>query len=77
MKLTNHDMLLVALHPYRGSDLSLSVMQKIVLSRFPQFNLGSLQPNDHSQLGNKNCCRCVGTNRQLFVNVGRATYHIL
>jgi len=77
MKLTNHDMLLIALHPYKMQRLTLSKMKEIVLKRFPNFNIGSLQPNDHSQKGNKCCCKCVGTKRQLLVNVGRGTYHIL
>jgi len=77
MKLTNHDMILVALQPYKGQELSYAKIKEIVSARFPNFNLGSLQPNDHSQLGNKNCCRCVGSNRQLFINRGRATYQVL
>lgn len=77
MKLTNHDMMLVALNRFKGQELSYSEIKDIVLTRFPNFNKGSLQPNDHSQLGNKSCCRCVGSSRQLFRNVGRARYFIL
>ena len=76
-KLTNHEMILVALEAYKGQELPLVKIKQLVLARFPNFNLGSLQPNDHSQLGNKNCCKCVGTRRQIFVNTGRATYYIL
>ena len=75
--LTNHEMLLVALHPYKGQTLKLSIIKSILLSKFPKFNLGSFLPNDHSQIGNKSCCSCVGTQRQLFIKVKRSTYQIV
>jgi hypothetical protein len=76
-KLTHHEMLLVALHSYKGQILSATEIKNIVIAKFPEVKVRCILPNDHSDIGNLRACSCVGTDRQLLVNVGRATYHIL
>jgi hypothetical protein len=76
-KKTNHQMLDEALKMYQGKVLHTSEMRRIVLSRFPEFKLGSFLPNDHSDIGNKHPCSCSGTSRRLFDRVARHTYKVL
>jgi hypothetical protein len=76
-KLSNHEMLLVALNPYKGQVLTSAEIKEIVSAKFPEVNIPSIQPNDHSDIGNLRCCSCVGTDRQLFINYGRAKYQVL
>ena len=57
--MTNHDMIATAVKKYRGKVLETGEIKKIVFDAFPQFNEGSLLPNDHAS-GNKSCCSCVG-----------------
>jgi len=45
---TNHEMMSIALKSYCGKTLTTSEIKKIVLNAFPQFNKGSLLPNDHA-----------------------------
>lgn len=65
LKITNHDMIAAAVKDYRGKILEASEIKKMVLKSFPNFNVGSLLPNDHA-FGNKNCCSCAGTERRIF-----------
>ena len=62
---------------YQGKVLHTSEMRRIVLSRFPEFKLGSFLPNVHSDVGNKAPCSCAGTPRRLFDRVARHTYKVL
>ena len=76
-KFSNHEMMLVALDPFKGQMLTSAEIKAIVKTKFPEVNITSIQPNDHSDIGNLRCCSCVGTDRQLFVNYGRAKYQII
>lgn len=76
-KLSHHEMLLVVLNSYKGLTLTASEIKELVIERFPETNVRCILPNDHSDIGNLRACSCVGTERQLFRNVGRATYYIL
>jgi len=71
--MTNHDMIATAVKTYRGKVLDTSEIKKIVLDAFPNFNEGSLLPNDHA-FGNKSCCSCVGTGRQIFERIESRKY---
>jgi len=63
--MTNHDMIATAVKNYRGKILDTCEIKNIVIGAFPEFTEGSLLPNDHA-FGNKSCCSCVGTSRQIF-----------
>lgn len=63
--MTNHDMIAAAVKKYRGKVLETSEIKKIVIGAFHDFTEGSLLPNDHA-FGNKSCCGCIGTGRQIF-----------
>ena len=71
--MTNHEMMSAALKSYRGQTLQTSEIRKIVVSKFPKFNTGSLLPNDHA-LGNKQPCSCAGTKSRIFDRVERGQY---
>lgn len=71
--LSNHDMIASAVKKYRGKVLATSEIKKIVLGAYPKFNEGSLLPNDHA-FGNKSCCGCVGTKRQIFDRIEPGKY---
>jgi hypothetical protein len=73
--MTNHDMIANAVRNYRGKTLSTSDIRKIVVGAFPEFNLGSLLPNDHAT-GNKSCCSCAGTKSRIFDLVELGKYRI-
>jgi hypothetical protein len=73
--MTNHDMIASAVKKYRGKVLETSEIKKIVLGAYPKFNEGSLLPNDHA-FGNKSCCCCVGTKRQIFDRIERNNYRV-
>jgi len=74
--MTNHDMIASAVKKYHGKVLETSEIKEIILGAFPQFNPGSLLPNDHG-FGNKSCCSCVGTKRQIFDRVEPGKYRVL
>lgn len=76
MKLTNHEKMLVALHPYRNATMTTKEILEIVNRKFPEFKRTSCLPNDHSQVGNKGACSCVGTMRMLVYRVGANLYKI-
>ncbi len=71
--MTNHDMIATAVKIYRGKTLDTSEIKKLVIDAFPEFTEGSLLPNDHA-FGNKSCCSCVGTARQIFDRVEPKKY---
>ncbi len=71
--MTNHDMIATAVKDYRGKILKTSEIKKIVLGFYPHFKKGSLLPNDHA-FGNKSCCGCVGTGRQIFDRIEPKKY---
>lgn len=73
--MTNHDMIATAVKKYRGKVLRTSEIKKIVFDAFPQFNEGSLLPNDHA-FGNKSCCSCVGTKKQIFDRIEPRKYRV-
>jgi hypothetical protein len=73
--MTNHDRLVSALKPYRGKTLTTSDIGHIVKYAFPEFNLGSLLPNDHAE-GNKSPCSCAGTTGRIFDKVTRGSYTV-
>jgi hypothetical protein len=76
-KFSHHEMLLIVLNSYKGQTLTASEIKELVIARFPDINVRCILPNDHSDVGNLRACSCVGTDRQLFKNVGRATYYVL
>jgi hypothetical protein len=73
---TNRDKLQEALAPYRGKVLQSFEMRRIVLARISEFKPGSFLPNDHSDIGSKSSCSCVGTDRRLLDRVARQTYMV-
>lgn len=73
--ISNHDMIASAIKKYRGKVLETNQIKKIVLGAYPKFNEGSLLPNDHA-FGNKSCCGCVGTKRQIFDRIERNNYRV-
>ena len=73
--MTNHDMIAAALKSYRGKTLTTGDINKIVLGAFPEFNIGSLLPNDHAS-GNKSCCACAGTESRIFDRVELGKYRV-
>lgn len=76
MKLTNHEKLLVALHPYRGATMSTKEIWEITHKKFPEFKRTSCLPNDHSQVGNKGACSCVNSARTLVYKIGPNQYQV-
>jgi hypothetical protein len=73
--MTDHDMIATAVKSYSGKTLATSDIKKIVLDAFPEFNIGSLFPNDHAT-GNKSCCVCAGTVSRIFDRVERCKYRV-
>jgi hypothetical protein len=73
--MTNHDVLASALKPYRGKNLTTSDIRTIVAEDFPDFNMGSLFPNDHAE-GNKSPCWCAGSSQQILDRVERGLYTV-
>ena len=73
--MTNHDRIATAVKSYRGKILSTSDIKKIVVGAFPEFNIGSLLPNDHAS-GNKSCCVCAGTDSRIFDQIERSNYRV-
>jgi hypothetical protein len=74
--MTNHDMIAAAVKSYRGQTLTTSDIRKIVVGAFPDFNVGSLLPNDHAT-GNKSCCACADTKSRIFDQVECGKYLVL
>jgi len=74
--MTNHDMFAQAMQSLRGETRTTSEIRRAVLRAFPQFNSGSLLPNDHGN-GNKGRCWCVGTKGQIFEPIQPALYRVL
>lgn len=75
LRLTNHGMIAAAVQDYRGKILEAGEIKKIVLETFPDFNLGSLLPNDHAE-GNESDCSCAGTERRIFDRVEPKKYFV-
>jgi len=73
--MTNHEMITIAMQGHRGETLTTAQIRAIVLRGFPQFNVGSLLPNDHGS-GNKSCCWCVGTKDQIFNPIRSGLYRV-
>jgi hypothetical protein len=71
--MNNHDMIASAVKDFRGKILEAGEIKKIVMAAFPKFTEGSLLPNDHA-FGNKSCCACVGTGRQIFDRIEPRKY---
>lgn len=71
--MTNHEMFASALRPYKGKTLTTSTMKTIVGRAFPDFNMGSLRPNDHAE-GNKSPCWCAGTHERVLDKDRRGVY---
>jgi len=74
-RLTNHDMIAAALKPYSGRELETTEFKRIVCAAFPDFNKGSLLPNDHAR-GNKGACHCAGNENRLLDRVERGLYRV-
>jgi hypothetical protein len=73
--MTNHDMMASALKPYRGKNLTTADIRIIVGEAFPNFNMGSLLPNDHAE-GNKSPCWCAGGNQRILDRVEQGLYSV-
>ena len=74
---TLHQMFLEAMIPYRGQSLDTKKIGEIIIDKFPDFNLGSNLPNDHSDVGNENPCWCAGTNSRIFNRVRRGKFQVV
>jgi len=74
--MTNHEMFASALKPYKGKRLATSDIKAIISEAFPNFNLGSVLPNDHAE-GNKSPCWCAGTSERILDRVERGIFTVL
>lgn len=75
-RLTNHDKIQIAVCLKRGEILSTADIRQLVLEAYPNFNEGSLLPNDHGN-GNAGQCPCAGTPRQIFKKTEKGMYLVL
>jgi len=75
-KITNHYRFLEAMEPYRGQILTTSRIGEILKTKFPEFNLGSNLPNDHSDAGNEKPCWCARTDERIFNRISTGQYQI-
>lgn len=73
--MTNHEMFASALKPYKGKTLTTSDIAIIVGGAFPEFNMGSLRPNDHAK-GNKSPCWCACSNERILNQLERGIYFV-
>lgn len=71
--MTNHDMIAAAVSSARGQQLSNQEIWRLVHSQFPNFNQGSLLPNDHAE-GNKGACPCANSPNRIFDRLGSGRY---
>lgn len=74
--LTIHEMYHEAMWPHLNRTLSTSEIGEIVLHKFPDFNLGSNLPNDHSDIGNKGQCWCAKSNQRIFNKISHGRYQV-
>lgn len=73
--LRNHDCFVSALRNYAGQTLTTGQIQRILLAVFPDFNVGSILPNDHAE-GNECPCGCAGTVDRVFDRIHRGLYRV-
>jgi hypothetical protein len=73
--LTNHEMFQIAFSDYKGEELRTVDIRTIITTRFPDFNQGSIRPNDHAR-GNLGACWCAGTENRVFNRVKRGLYKV-
>jgi len=73
--MTNHEMIAAAVKNHSGENLSTREIWEIVSDAFPHFNRGALLPNDHAE-GNRNPCRCAGTENRIFDKIERNKYRV-
>lgn len=57
-----------AMAAYKGKILSTSEIEQILKTE-TDITLGSILPNDHSNVGNKSPCKCAGTSDRIFDRV--------
>ena len=74
-ELTVHSKIAIAILPYRGDVLKTAEIKRIVADIYNDLNMTSLLPNDHAA-GNKNPCRCAGTDRRIFDQKARGLYFV-
>jgi hypothetical protein len=72
---TNHELIAKALKAHSGRELETKQFNEIILDAFPDFNEGSLLPNDHAS-GNKGACPCAGTESRLLDRLGRGLFRV-
>lgn len=77
---TLHERLQQAVRPRRGDELTRGQIISICLQAFPATPSKSICPDHHAEShrpeGNKGCCECVGTERQIFDRVRRGRYRV-
>lgn len=73
---TNHEMIAFAVKDHHGETLTTDEIRGIVLRAYPNFNKGSLLPNDHAR-GNKGSCSCAGTVKRIFDCIETGRYRVL
>lgn len=71
----NHRMMATAVLKFAGEVLTAADITRLVLEQWPNFNVGSILPNDHAD-GNASPCGCAGTSDRLADRVGRGRYRI-
>lgn len=73
--MTNHEMFASALKPYKGKTLATCEIKTFICDAFPDFNTGSLRPNDHAK-GNKSPCWCARSNERILDQLERGIYFV-
>lgn len=71
---TNHDRFASVFRRRAGRTFSTAEIVRLMGAE-SDIQDGSILPNDHGA-GNKGQCPCVGTNRQIFERLRRATYRV-
>ena len=72
---TNHEMIAKALKGFVGQEIETKQFNEIILKAFPNFNKGSLLPNDHAK-GNKSDCPCADTENRLLDRLERGLFRV-
>jgi hypothetical protein len=73
-----HNELKISLIDFIGKELETHQIKKIFHKSFPDINLNSILPGDHSDIGNKGyICPCCGTDNRLFDRVKHGRFKIL
>jgi len=74
-EMSNHDMFAEAFKEYANQVLKTEDIGRILLRHYPEFNTGSILPNDHAG-GDKGACECARKDWRIFDKVKRGLYRV-